>query len=87
MKLTDGFYMAKVMKSEVNLSQCTCLQCPSYNECARGKKEKLYCAAEIGRSTCEYKMNGCICGSCAVHTASHLTNGYYCLKGSAEEIG
>ena len=79
--------MPQVTKNEVDLSQCACPKCPSYNDCARGKNEKLYCATEIGKSACEYKMNGCLCGSCPVHTASGLTNGYYCLKGSAKEIG
>ena len=79
--------MAKVIKDEANLNKCVCPNCPSYNNCAREKNEKLYCAAEVGRSTCKYKMNGCICGSCAVHMANKLAKGYYCLNGSAEEIG
>ena len=76
--------MPKVTKNEANLKQCACPQCPSYNECARGKDERLYCAAEIGRSACDYKMNGCICGSCAVHRICQLTKGYYCLETTTE---
>jgi hypothetical protein len=79
--------MTQVIKNETNLSECPCDKCPSYNECAKAKSEKLYCAAEVGRSTCEYKMNGCICGTCQIHKDSKLTSGYYCLNGSAEEIG
>ena len=79
--------MPKVMKNEANLSECPCPRCPSYNDCARGKSETLYCAEAVGQSACEYKMNGCICGSCSVHMACSLSNGYYCIKGSAEKIG
>lgn len=79
--------MPKVIKNEINLDACSCGECPSYNECAKSKNEKLYCASEIGRSDCDYKMSGCICSSCKVHKDNQLANGYYCLKGSAEEIG
>ena len=79
--------MPVVTKNETNLTNCSCPSCPSYNECAKDKLEKLYCASEVGRSTCKYKMNGCVCGSCQVHKDNHLANGYYCLNGSALEIG
>jgi hypothetical protein len=79
--------MPVVAKNEINLASCSCLSCPSYNECAKDKLEKLYCASEVGRSACKYKMNGCICGSCQVHKDNNLANGYYCLNGSAVEIG
>jgi len=78
--------MAKVIKNEDNLKLCSCPVCPSYNECASDKDEKLYCSAEV-TIACEYKMNGCICGACPVHQASNLANGYYCIKGSAEKNG
>jgi hypothetical protein len=78
--------MAKVEKSEINLKKCFCPNCPSYNECAKGKMEKLYCAGEVGKSVCEYKMNGCLCGGCPVHAENNLQAGYYCLNGSADEI-
>ena len=78
--------MPKVIKNETNLSKCPCAHCPSYNECAKGKVELLYCAEEIGKSTCPYKMNGCICGGCPVYKESHLKAGYYCIKGSADEV-
>ncbi len=77
--------MPKVQKNEVNISKCTCADCPSYNECARGKTEKLYCAEQVGKSECAYKMNGCICGQCPVHAEFDLKAGAYCIHGSADE--
>lgn len=79
--------MPKVIKNEENSAKCPCPHCPSYNECSEGKDERLYCAAEVGKSGCEYKMNGCICGPCSVHVECGLKNGYYCVKGSADDNG
>jgi len=79
--------MSKVEKSETNLKQCFCPNCPSYNECAKGKTELLYCAGEIGKSTCAYEKKGCVCGVCPVHTENALTSMYYCIQGSADQIG
>lgn len=76
--------MPKVAKTAANIKKCICPNCPSYNECAKGKKELLYCAQEIGKSACEYKMNGCICGACPVHTENDLHAGYYCVHGINE---
>lgn len=78
--------MTKVEKNETNLGKCRCPNCPSYNECARGKAERLYCAGEIGKSDCSFKMNGCICGSCPVYRECNLKAGYYCARGSADVI-
>lgn len=75
--------MPKVEKTELNLGKCPCPNCPSYNECAKGKIELLYCAEETGKSACQYKMNGCICGGCPVHRDNGLKAGYYCLNGPA----
>lgn len=78
--------MPKVEKNEGNMQNCSCPGCPSYNECAKGKAEVLYCAGEIGKSACEYQKNGCICGACPVHTEFALESGYYCIQGSADEV-
>ena len=78
--------MPKVEKNDANLNRCFCPKCPSYNECAKGKIERLYCAGEIGKSSCQYKMNGCLCGGCLVHRENGLKAGYYCIKGSADAI-
>lgn len=76
--------MAKVEVNESNLKKCVCPACPSYNECAKGKKELLYCAEAIGKSSCEYKMSGCICGGCPVQKENNLKAGAYCIKGAAK---
>ena len=78
--------MSKVEKNEDNLNKCSCPSCPSYNECTKGKAERLYCAGEVGKSSCEIKMNGCICGGCPVHMENDLKDFYYCINGSADEI-
>lgn len=73
--------MLAVEKNESNMKKCTCPECPSYNDCAKEKMEGLYCSAAVGRSSCEFQMNGCICGGCSVHTENSLSAGYYCLNG------
>lgn len=78
--------MFKVEKNEVNSKNCSCPACPSFNDCARGKAENLYCAGQVGKSACAYEMNGCICGPCPVHAQYGLKSGYYCLHGSADEV-
>lgn len=76
--------MPKVEKNQINLTKCFCLKCPSYNDCAKGKAERLYCSLAIGKSACEYKMNGCFCSGCPVHRENDLKSGYYCQLESAE---
>lgn len=71
--------MTKVEKNESNMDKCTCGNCPSYNECAKGKTELLYCAEEVGKSSCEFQRKGCVCGSCPVQKDYGLNGGYYCL--------
>jgi hypothetical protein len=78
--------MPKVENTQENRAKCPCAKCPSYNDCAKGKDELLYCAGEVGKSKCEYKMNGCICGQCLVHKECNLTAGAYCIHGSADEV-
>lgn len=78
--------MYKVEKNETNLENCSCPGCPSHNDCAKKKNEKLFCAAAIGKSTCDISKNGCICGGCPVHEKFNLVSGYYCKQGSADKI-
>jgi hypothetical protein len=79
--------MPKIQKNEADSAKCSCPDCPSYNACAKGKTENLYCADENGKSSCQYAMNGCLCGACPVHATYSLKMGYYCLNGTAEQIG
>ncbi|MFA6119197.1 MAG: DUF2769 domain-containing protein [Parachlamydiales bacterium] len=77
--------MTKVQKNKNNISLCSCNKgCPSYNDCAKKANEGLFCA--IGKSSCSFKMNGCICGSCPVHKANGLKSGYYCMNGTADVV-
>ncbi|UCE96996.1 MAG: DUF2769 domain-containing protein [Candidatus Bathyarchaeota archaeon] len=63
---------------------CVCGGCPSYNDCAREKKELLYCA--LGKSaTCITDEAGCICPNCPVTEQMGLTHDYFCTKGSERE--
>jgi hypothetical protein len=78
--------MSNVENNYENRAKCPCAKCPSYNECAKGKNEALYCANGIGKSKCEYHMNGCICGPCPVHSNYSLKAGYYCIYGSADQV-
>jgi len=77
--------MAKVDDNEGNLLKCHCPKCPTMNDCGREKGEQLFCA--LGKGSCGYKTNGCICGGCPVHRDNHLDNHYYCRSGSVAEIG
>ena len=77
--------MAKVEDNDKNRAACHCPKCPTMNQCGIGKGENLFCGR--GKGSCDYKSNGCICGSCPVHRDNHLQEYYYCKKGSAEIIG
>ena len=78
--------MPKVANTPDNRAKCACSVCPSYNDCARDKGETMFCAEENGKGTCDYQMNGCVCGPCPVHTECKLSSGYYCMHGSAEQV-
>lgn len=78
--------MAIVKNNPENLKKCSCPNCPTYNECAKEKEELLFCAQEIGKGTCQYKMNGCICPVCPIHKENNLGASFYCIYGSADEI-
>ncbi len=76
--------MPIVKKNPKNIANCSCPKCPTYNDCAKTKKELLFCAKETGKAKCEYKMNGCICSNCPVHKQNKLSSGYYCIYGQAQ---
>jgi Protein of unknown function (DUF2769) len=68
---------------EKNKAICICGRCPSYDNCAKGKKELLFCAT--GRSACRLTKNTCICPYCPVTPMIGLTHEYYCIIGSESE--
>lgn len=49
----------------------------------------VYCADSVGRSSCEGidGKKSCLCPACVLAIMEGLENTYYCLKGSAREIG
>jgi len=64
---------------------CHCPGCPSYNECAKKKEERAFCAK--GKSVCITDQNGCICSSgCPVAEELGLMHQYYCTDGSEADI-
>ena len=73
--------MPIVKDSKENFKKCSCFICPSYNECMKKSKKKLYCAT--GKTSCKLSENGCFCGSCPVHSENKLEGYYYCLSGKA----
>ena len=77
--------MEKIEKNAENLKNCSCPKCPTYNDCAMAKAEKLFCSDET-KNDCEFKPNGCICPGCLVHRKFNLQKMYYCVHGPASEI-
>lgn len=67
-----------------NEALCICPVCPTYNECAQKESESLYCISG-GSSTCVTKESGCICPACPITEKIHLTNQYFCTRGTEEE--
>jgi len=64
------------------MKKCPCASCPSYNECAKGKKELLYCL--MGKSKCAYERNGCLCLGCPVAELKKFSGAYFCISGKAK---
>ncbi len=64
--------------------RCLCPTCPTYADCAKKKKELMFCFA--GKSGCITVSKGCHCPGCSVKADWGLTNIYYCLNGTEEDI-
>jgi hypothetical protein len=62
------------------ISMCICGDCPTYNDCSRGKMQLLFCT--VGKSDCTMTMTGCLCPTCPVTKDQGLTKSYYCIRGS-----
>jgi hypothetical protein len=76
--MTDEEKMAFVMDN------CICPQCPSWVPEASGKGEGGYCLT--GMSECIVIEAGCVCPDCPVTREMGLEWGYYCTRGSVEEM-
>jgi hypothetical protein len=73
--------MSKVENSEANTKKCACPRCPTYDECAKEKREVLYCAK--GKSACTLPNKGCICAACPLWEQYELEKGFFCFYGEA----
>lgn len=73
--------MSKPDDNDQNTSRCRCPGCPTYNDCMRGKGERLFCGR--GATDCDPSANGCICGDCPVWSDYDLSSYYFCMEGAA----
>lgn len=64
--------------------RCLCPTCPTYAECAKKKKEIMFCFE--GKSSCIKVSKGCHCPGCPVKADYGLVNIYFCLNGKEESI-
>lgn len=71
----------KVDDDQDNADRCICPGCPTYDDCMRGKDERLFCAR--GSTPCGPKAHGCICGDCPVWAQYRLDSYYFCMEGAA----
>lgn len=65
-----------VPDTEENAGRCLCPGCPTYNECMKGKNERLYCSR--GNTECEFEEIDCLCGQCPVWKEYAIKSFYYC---------
>ncbi len=71
----------KVENNQDNLIKCICKNCPTRDECMKGKMEGFFCARD--KSTCDLEKKGCICGECPLSSEYQLSGSYYCENGIA----
>lgn len=69
----------KVDDTNDNFKKCICQNCPTYNECMKEKREKLFCAK--GKTSCLPEKQGCICPECSIASEYNLEKVYYCHIG------
>ena len=69
--------------NEQDRARCLCPTCPTYADCAKKKKELMFCFE--GKSSCITVSKGCHCPGCPVKADYGLINIYFCLNGSEEE--
>ena len=67
-------------------ADCVCPTCPTYNDCAKGKKENVFCIT--GKSgDCITIELGCLCPTCplAQNYDIGVIYNFYCHRGSETE--
>ncbi|MFA6295779.1 MAG: DUF2769 domain-containing protein [Patescibacteria group bacterium] len=72
-----------VENNKENFAKCICTGCPTYIDCMKEKNQKLFCA--VGKTECNPKKQGCICGECPVASQYGLKKLYYCINGAETE--
>lgn len=60
---------------------CSCMACPTYNECMRENEELSFCLMGKSRK-CSFEKRGCLCITCHVSAHIHSPGSYYCIKPS-----
>ncbi len=63
-----------------NCDLCRCVDCPSYNICARDKGEKVFCI--LSGSGCISDLKVCVCEDCEVAQRMGMTDSRYCVEGT-----
>lgn len=77
--------MTEEQKMEFVFANCVCAKCPSWTkECTEKGVKGGFCA--VGKTDCITKESGCICPECPVTAKLGLKWGYYCMRGSAQEM-
>ncbi len=71
----------RVPDTEENFQMCYCPACPTYNQCMREDKQRLFCSR--GRTDCSLIKIGCLCGECNVAIKFALSRNFYCENGPA----
>ncbi len=62
-------------------AMCICPDCPTYNDCASGAQERLFCA-HGGSFVCISKEMDCLCPGCPVTGDFGLTRNFFCTRGA-----
>ena len=77
--------MTEEQKMQFVKENCICKNCPSWTPaCDENGEWGGYCA--IGKTECITKEQGCICPDCPVTKKMGLKWGYYCTRGSAQDM-
>jgi hypothetical protein len=81
MKEADQEQTIKELKKD-----CVCPICPTYNQCSKENKEKLFCI--LGKSPeCIDTEKGCMCPTCplAERLEIGIERNFFCIHGSELE--
>ena len=62
-------------------AECVCPICPTFNQCAKGAGENIFCLK--GESKCIKTEKGCMCPTCPFATTYKIgvLHNFYCKRG------